>query len=621
MGETKGLRKGLTLIHVFSIASGAMISSGLFILPGMAHAMAGPGVIWSYLLAGILATAGALSIAELATAMPKPGGDYFFITRGFGAGIGTIAGMLSWFALSLKSAFAIVGMATFLALIVDVNGLAAGVVLCLLFVLLNQVGVDLAARVQVALVFGLFALLAIYVLVGLSQVRSELLIPFAPYGLDRIFTTTGFVFVSYSGLLKVASVAEEVRNPGRVIPLGLVLSLVTVTIFYTLAVAVTSGVLETEVLDGSMTPLSDGGQVIMGPFGYAAMSIGAIFAFVSTANAGIMAASRYLLALSRDKLLPPRLANINSRFQTPHVAIIVTGVAIMLGLLLKLEVLVEAASTVLILTSMLSCLSVVVLRESRLENYRPIFKAPLYPWLQIGGVAGLGFVLFEMGVEAYFISLILILAGFLVYWFYGRTRGERGSALAHLVARLTARELVTASLESELRDIVRARDEIVSDRFDQLVEQAPVLDIERELDLGEFVELAAERLGPRIGLDKDGLARMLLERETESSTLITPTLAVTHVVVPGEGCLDLLLARVRGGVRFSAEAQDVHTIFVLVGTRDQRNFHLRALAAIAQTVQAKDFESRWLSARSKQGLRDIILLSSRKRMDVTRGRG
>ncbi|MFW6114634.1 MAG: amino acid permease, partial [bacterium] len=74
MVEPQGLRKGLTLIHVFCIASGAMISSGLFILPGMAHAMAGPGVIWSYLLAGILATAGALSIAELATAMPKPGG-------------------------------------------------------------------------------------------------------------------------------------------------------------------------------------------------------------------------------------------------------------------------------------------------------------------------------------------------------------------------------------------------------------------------------------------------------------------------------------------------------------------------------------------------------------------
>ena len=100
------LKKGLGLIHVFCIASGAMISSGLFILPGLAHAQAGPAVVVSYFLAGLLASIGVLSIAELATAMPKAGGDYFFISRGMGAGVGTVAGLLSWFSLSLKSAFA-----------------------------------------------------------------------------------------------------------------------------------------------------------------------------------------------------------------------------------------------------------------------------------------------------------------------------------------------------------------------------------------------------------------------------------------------------------------------------------------------------------------------------------
>ncbi|NQU76954.1 MAG: amino acid permease [Planctomycetes bacterium] len=596
-----------------------MISSGLFILPGLAHAMAGPAVIWSYLLAGILATAGALSIAELATAMPRAGGDYFFITRGFGPGVGTVAGILSWFALSLKSTFAIVGMATFLALIVNIHGLSAGAVLCLVFIGLNLVGVKEAARVQVALVAGLFALLSLYVLVGLSQVRSELLIPFAPYGLAPVFTTTGFVFVSYGGLLKVASMAEEIHRPGRVIPLGLLLSLVAVTIFYTLAVAVTSGVLESEVLNGSLTPLSDGGRAIMGQFGYVAMSIGAILAFVSTANAGIMAASRYLLALSRDRLLPSPLAKVNTRFRTPHVAIIVTGAAIILSLLLKLGVLVEAASTVLILTYILSCLSVVVLRESGLQNYRPVFKAPLYPWLQIGGIAGLGFVLFEMGVRAYFISLGLILLGFLVFWFYGRTGIKQESALLHVVTRLTARELVTASLERELKDIVRVRDGIVADRFDRLVEQAILLDIDRKLDMEEFIELAAERLASRMNLDADVLAQALRHREAESSTLLSPTLAVPHVIVPGEGRFELLLARAREGVRFSDKAPGVHTIFMLAGTRDERNFHLRALAAIAQTVQAKDFERRWLSAKNEQALRDIMLLSSRHRHDTAGG--
>ncbi|MFP4105346.1 MAG: amino acid permease [Phycisphaerae bacterium] len=607
------LRKGLTTVHVFAIASGAMISSGLFILPGLAHAMAGPGVIGSYLLGGLLATAGALSIAELTTAMPKAGGDYFFITRGFGPGVGTVAGILSWFSLSLKGAFAIVGMATFAAMIVHLHGLLLGAMLLLVFVGLNLIGVREAARAQVALVAGLLVLLVGYVGFGITQVETEVLLPLAPHGIEPIFTTTGFVFVSYGGLLNVASIAEEVRRPGRTIPLGLILSLLVVTAGYTLVVLVTSGVLESETLNRSLTPISDGGRAIGGQFGFIAMSIGAILAFVSTANAGIMSASRYLLALSRDRLLPPKLSAVNRKFGTPHVAVTVTGAVIFVSLFLELDVLVEAASTVLILANMLSCLSVIVLRESRLQNYRPAFKAPLYPWLQIGGILGLGFVLFEMGIEAYFISVGLILIGFLTYWFYGRKRVTQESALLHLLARLTARELVTGSLESELKQIVHERDEVALDRFDQLVENAPVLDIDHAMPAAELFDQAGQKLAPRLDLDAETIADMLRRREEESSTLLGPTLAVPHIILPGEGKFELLLARAKPGFRFSEAADEVKAVFILAGSTDERNFHLRALAAIAQIVQEKDFQRRWESATSPQALRDVALLSDRSR--------
>ncbi|MBN1269390.1 MAG: APC family permease [Kiritimatiellae bacterium] len=366
-------------------------------------------------------------------------------------------------------------MATFVALVADINGVLSGAVLTVGFVALNILGVREAARAQAAIVFSLLALLVLYVLAGIPQIRSELLIPSAPHGVGAIFSTAGFVFVSYGGLLKVASVAEEVRNPGRVMPLGLALALVIVTLLYTLVVAVTSGVLEEETLNGSLTPISDGGRVIMGDFGFVAMSIAAILAFVSTANAGIMAASRYLLALSRDSMLPAGLSRVNARFRTPHIAVIVTGSAILLSLLLPLEILVEAASCVLILTYMLSCLAVIVLRESGLGNYRPLFRSPLYPWLQIGGLIGLGFVLFELGVEAYAIIAVLILAAFGVFWFYGRRDARQKSALLHLIARLTDRRLVSGSLEAELKQIIKERDEIVWDRFDRLVQEVVVV--------------------------------------------------------------------------------------------------------------------------------------------------
>ncbi|MFO8007915.1 MAG: amino acid permease [Candidatus Brocadiia bacterium] len=614
MSEAKpGLRRSLGLGHVYCIASGAMISSGLFVLPGMAHALAGPGVIWSYLLAGILATAGALSIAELATAMPKAGGDYFFIMRGFGPGVGTVAGILSWFSLSLKSAFAIVGMATFAALLIHISVLPAGAVLCLLFVGLNLVGVRESARVQVFLVVGLLLLLALYIVVGMGQVRSERLIPFAPHGVAPIFTAAGFVFVSYGGLLNVSSIAEEIRDPGRNIPLGLALSLVSVTLLYTLAVFVTSGVVEGEALDGSLTPISDGGRAVMGRFGYIAMTLGAIFAFVSTANAGIMAASRYLLALSRDRLLPAPLAAVSRRFRTPHVALAVTGGVILASFLLDLYVLVEAGSAVLIITYILSCLSVLVLRESRLQNYRPAFRAPLYPWLQVGGIAGFGFVLFEMGVEAYLIGAALILGGFLLYWFYGRKRVERESALLHLIERVTARELVSGTLEAELKEIIHERDEIVRDRFDATIEESPVLDLEDSMDVAEFLDLAARHLAGRVGMEPDELALQLKSREKEGSTAIAPWFAVPHALAAGESNFDILLARCRQGVTFSEEAPAVQAIFVLVGTLDERTFYLAALAAVAQVAGNPEFRERWLAARTPQGLRDVILLAERAR--------
>ncbi len=611
--HSRGLRKGLGLIHVFAIASGAMISSGLFVLPGLAHAAAGPGVAWSYLLAGILATAGALSIAELTTAMPKAGGDYFFITRGFGPAVGTVAGLLSWFSLSLKTAFAVVGMATFASLLMHIHGLVSGTVLCLLFVGLNLLGAREAARAQVVIVGGLLFLLALYIVVGLPQTRGDLLIPFAPHGVGAILTTTGFVFVSYGGLLNVASVSEEVRNPGRVIPLGLLLSLVIVTIFYTLAVLVTSGVLESAVLDRSLTPLSDGGAAILGGLGYALMTVGAILAFVSTANAGILSASRYLLALSRDQLLPAPLSRVNARFGTPHVAIGVTGGVILLSLLLDLGMLVAAASTVLILANILSCLAVIILRESGVQNYRPAFRAPLYPWLQIGGMMGLGLVLLSMGMGAFLLSAGLIVGGIAIYWLYGRQRTSQESALLHLLERLTARELVTGSLESELRDIVHERDEIVLDRFDRLVESAVVMDVERRLEFEEFLQLAAQHLGPRVNLDPGDLIARLRKREQQSSTLLTPMIAIPHIVIPGPRRFELLLARIRGGVRWSDGAPVVHTVFLLAGSQDERNLHLQALAAIAQTLQDEDFERRWLAAKNARALRDLMLLSTRAR--------
>ena len=590
-----------------------MVSSGLFVLPGLAYARAGPAVVVSYILAGLLATTGLLSTAELATAMPKAGSDYFFITRGMGPAVGTVAGLFNWVSFSLKAAFALVGMAAFIRIFAPLDMRVTGSLLGLAFIVLNLIGIKEAARVQLGLVVAMLALMLLYVGRGLPAAGVERFADFAPRGAAAVFSTAGFVFVSYGGLLKIASVAEEVRNPGRTIPAGMILSLVVTGILYALMVSITVGVLPGEQLSGSLTPIADGALSFMGRGGQIAIGIAGALAFLTTANAGIMTGSRYLLAMSRDGMLPNTISRVGERFSTPHVAILITGSLVILPLFVDLHILVESASIGLILTNILANLSVIVLRESRLQNYRPKFRTPLYPWVQVAGVIGFVFVLFEMGVEAFLISALLAVSGFCLYWFYGRARVQKESALLHLVQRITARELVTGTLESELKEIIRQRDEIVLDRFDRIVEGCPLLDVEEPMTAEQLFEKAASGLAERLGTSQKEILSALTAREQESSTVIAPGLAVPHVVIEGERVFDMLLARSRRGFSFPPDKAGVHAVFVLVGSKDERNFHLQALSAIAQIVQQPDFEKRWIAARGQQGLRDLVLLGERKR--------
>ena len=123
----------------------------------------------------------------------------------------------------------------------------------------------------------------------------------------------------------------------------------------------------------------------------------------------------------------------------------------------------------------------------------------------------------------------------------------------------------------------------------------------------------AAKLAPRVKIDAPQLLKLLQAREKESGTVLRPGLAIPHIVVEGQQVFDLVLVRARRGVTFCEEEPPVQAAFVLVGSRDERNFHLRALAAIAQIVQDPDFERSWTAAYGAQALRDIVLLGERRR--------
>ncbi|MGB3478010.1 MAG: amino acid permease [bacterium] len=612
------LKKGLGLSGVFAIAAGAMISSGLFILPGLAFAKAGPAMILAYIIAGILVIPTIFSKAELVTAMPKAGGDYFYITRSMGFTAGTISGLASWISLSLKTAFALVGMGIFALLInpglsmTEIKIIA--IVLCLIFMTINLVGIKEAGTTQILLVFFLIAILLLYITRGFVAITPEKFTPFAPNGLLPVFSTAGFVFISFGGLTKVASVAEEIKNPKINVPVGMFLAFAIVLVLYIAVVFITVGVLNYDTLSNSLTPISDGAKTFWGTTGVVITAIAAMLAFISTANAGIMSAARYPLAMSRDHIMPKFLLKVNNRFRTPHVAILTTtAFMILIILFLNLKILIEAASTMLLLLYISANLAVIIMRESKLHNYQPSFRSPLYPYIQIIGIVGYGFLIYDMGKDTLLITAIFISFAILWYLFYARPKINRESALMYVVERITDRKIVTDSLRDELREVVKEREEIIEDEFDKLVKDALILDVDEKIHFNEFIKIASEKLSERLGLGSKKFEELFIEREKQSCTALRPGLAIPHIIIKGEKKFDILLVRAKQGIIFPDAPEPVHIVFALVGTQDMRNSHLRALMAIAQIAQRHDFDKKWLEARKIEDLRDIMLLGKRQR--------
>ncbi|MCK4447684.1 MAG: amino acid permease, partial [Candidatus Marinimicrobia bacterium] len=435
------LIRQLSGIDVFCISAGAMISSGLFVLPGLIYAKVGPTVILIYILAGIFALPALFSKAELTTAMPKAGGSYFFIERSMGSVAGTIGGFASWFSLSLKSAFALVGIGVFITLVnpniseLQIKLLAVG--FCIFFTILNLVSVKITGKVQILLVFSLIALLLLYIFRGLMSLDVHRYVPFMVSDRSMIFAAVGMVFISFGGLTKVSSIAEEVNNPTKNIPFGMISAFCVTLILYGAAIFVTVGLLNGEEFANSLTPISTGGNKIFGSIGSLIMAFAAIFAFISTANAGILSASRFPVAMSRDQLLPGFFSKINKRFNTPHYSIIFTGIfMIAVILFLDLEKLVKVASTMKILLFVFILLACVIMRESKILNYKPTFISPLYPWIQIIGIISYGFFIYKMGSVALLTTGGFILSCILWHKIYIRGRAKSKSALIHIVERV-----------------------------------------------------------------------------------------------------------------------------------------------------------------------------------------
>ncbi len=612
------LRKELGLADVYAISTGAMFSSGFFLLPGLAAAQAGPSVILAYLLAGFLIIPAMLSKAELSTAMPRAGGTYYFLDRSLGPMAGTVGGLGTWIALVFKSAFALIGVGAYLAVYVEVPTLEVALILTLAFVVLNIVGAKETTRLQRLLVWTLLGVLAGFVLlggwrlpdVGLGGMRTQLT-PFMPFGIEGLVGTVGLVFVSYAGLTKVASVAEEVRDPDRNIPLGMFLSLATATLFYVVGVFLMVTLLDPDELRSDLAPVATTASTLLdGPAATVAVGLivlAAFAAFASTGNAGVMSASRYLLAMARDKHIWSGFSRLG-RFQTPTLALVATGAAMAVALVtLPVDSVAKLASAFQLLIFSLVNLAVIVMRESRIDAYDPGFRSPLYPWMQLAGVLIPILLIFQMGWLAILFTMGVTVVGIAWYHFYARERLEREGALYHVFERLGRQRY--AGLERELREILKEKGVRDSDPFDEVVVAAPVRDLETAHTFSEVATVASELLGADLGLPPETIRESFIEEARIGATPVSDHAMLPHFRTDEAEGHRLVIMRSRNGVPVQAreEGHRVRALFFLVSPHRNPGQHLRILAQIAARVDADDFLERWLGARDETELRDALL--------------
>lgn len=431
------LERSLGLFGVVAISVGAMLGGAIFVLPAVAAQLTGPSLWLAYLVAALLVMPAALSKAELATAMPDSGGAYIYIERAMGPLAGTVAGLGLWLSLLLKSTFALAVLGSYLTLVVDVSSTAVGMTLLVFVAVLNVVGVRRVSALQTYIVAAcMLALVALLVGAAVRLPPRTDEIEFFAHGTLGFASAVGLVFISYAGVTKIAAIAEEVRDVSRTIPAGMLISLVTIAMLYTGLGWVLSRGFSPDELVGDTTPIATLAGAVAGPWGITALAITAVFALLGMTNAGLLAASRFPFAMARDKLAPASLSKIHRRYLTPVPAIIVS-VLTMAAFFVTLDVvkIAKLASAFMIAAFMAVNISVLVFRESRAKWYKPTFRAPLYPFLQVFGVLAGGGILVSLGSFPLLGIAISFVAGAALYFGFGRRRVDRLGLLRQMSNR------------------------------------------------------------------------------------------------------------------------------------------------------------------------------------------
>ncbi|MGQ7871061.1 amino acid permease [Sunxiuqinia sp. sy24] len=629
MAKKEKLKKELGLFDVFSISTGAMFSSGFFLLPGLASQFTGPSVFIGYLVAGLLILPAMFSIAEISTALPRSGGAYFFLDRSLGPLIGTIGGLGTYLALVFKTAFAIVGIGAYAAFFWDVPVKTIAIAATFFFMGLNLIGAKKTSRLQNFFVIFLLVVLGTFVVEGLFRIFftegidkpsiNNHFEPFFTHGFEGVITTAGFVFVSYLGLTKIASVAEEIKNPERNIPLGMLLSLIVTGTIYFLGVFIMVSIINPTDFAQDLAPAATVAKHLFswlpGDLGTYLMIGAAMAAFASTGNAGLLSSSRYPFAMGRDKLFPPMFSKVGKSGAPITSILLTTALVIIFILVFSEEGIAKLASTFNLIIFMLINFAVIVFRKSNIESYDPGFKSPLYPGMQVAGIFISLVLIIYMGWMAILFSGLITFLAVLWYNYYAKGKVKREGAVFHWFALLGKNQHV--ELENEFMTILKEKGLRQGDPFDTTIIKARIVTAHSDLDFNGLVDQVSDSLSKEMAIDKEFLVTEFHTLSAIDPALVMPEVSIQYARYEKieEPTLHIVLAN--PGISKPVGKGDIQSVdhikvfFFLVNPAKEFRLQLRMLSRLMNIVEREDFVQNMLLQSNDREIKEYLLHNER----------
>lgn len=453
------LKRSIGLVQLTGLGVSATVGTGIFFIMSQAIPLAGPAVLWSFLIAGVVAGLTALCYAELAGSVPVSGSTYTYAYTTLGEGTAMVVAACLLLEYAVAAAAVAVGWAEYVnELLANLFGVRLpealsnapeeggivnlpAVILIVLCALLLIRGTRESMIVNMIMVCVKIGVLLFFVAVGITGWNSDHFADFAPYGVTGIVAGAGVIFFTFIGIDAVSTAGEEAKNPKRNLPIAILAALVIIITLYVATAAVAIGAQPVEKFEGQEAGLAAILTAVVGStWPGTVLAIGAIMSIFSVTLLALYGQTRILFAMSRDGMVPPVFAKVSQRTATPiQNTLIVSGVVAILAGVIPIAFLAEMTSIGTLVAFLVVSIGVIVLRRREPDLERG-FKVPFYPVTPILAILGCIWIITQLRVVTIAVFVVWVIVFLAFYLVYGRKRSalEPGSRVAGLDAPLTS---------------------------------------------------------------------------------------------------------------------------------------------------------------------------------------